>query len=88
MVDLTLQDSSFYNYQSKSYKRIGEADPANNSMPLLVEASVPTGYTPVDQASPTAQFRLVYTVSCIDTTGTVMDKDYAGPDKADVVAVP
>lgn len=87
-VKLTLKDSAFYNYQSKSYKRIGEADPANNSMPLLVEASVPTGYTPVDQASPTAQFRLVYTVSCIDTTGTVMDKDYAGPDKADVVAVP
>ena len=87
-VKLTLKDSAFYNYQSKSYKRIGEADPANNSMPLAVEASVPPGYVPVDQASPTAQFRLVYTVSCIDGTGTVMDKDYEGPDSDDVVAVP
>lgn len=87
-VKLTLKDSAFYNYQSKSYKRIGEADPANNSMPLAVEASVPPGYVPVDQASPTAQFRLVYTVSCIDGTGTVMDKDYEGPDRDDVVAVP
>ena len=57
-------------------------------MPLAVEASVPPGYVPVDQASPTAQFRLVYTVSCIDGTGTVMDKDYEGPDRDDVVAVP
>ena len=57
-------------------------------MPLAVEASVPPGYVPVDQASPTAQFRLVYTVSCIDGTGTVMDQDYEGPDRDDVVAVP
>lgn len=77
--DLTASDSSFYNFATKRFRPIGEGSADGTVTVLPVKAEVPEGYKPVDQAKPTPQFRLIYTVSCLDSDGNVIDKDYDGP---------
>ena len=80
-VNLTGPGSAFYDSSSGRYKRIGEEDSEGITMPLEITAQVSGGYTPIDQARPIAQFKLLYTVSCIDGLGVILDKDYEGPGR-------
>lgn len=84
--DLTVGESAFYDFANRRFKVIGEggSNPAETVLPI--RAAVPDGYSPVDQAKPTPQFRIRYTVSRLDSDGNVIDKDYDGPTAGGITA--
>lgn len=81
-LDIRAQESSFYDAANGRFRLIGAEDTVSGQTTVLeVSAEVADAYTPSDQPGAVAQFRVMYTVSCVDPLGNVMDKDYNGPGR-------
>lgn len=83
-IDIKAGDSAFYNAENGTFRLIGGEDTTVGERTILeVTGEVADTYSPSDQARATAQFRVMYTVSRVNVTGNVIDKEYIGPSKED-----